>query len=565
MNHHYGCLVFTGDDAFGASDARPVRSRALPALDVLTSVFGFRGSGSGGSGGNVNDRLALGNFATGGVIGTAAATVDNYAQFIINQTTAAQTLSLPTPTAASTETSVVVSNGGTVPFTMHGKILPVNGSAIFVWNTNSASWLDPMAWMVPLTVSPSVSGDLCTKPELDAHDQFNVNPGDADLDLTLPDPTANQTGKLVRVSNVGVDQFTMYGVVIQDGVNASNPGYAEFSWNGLNWLPAATVNVPFGASGASHSSGDVPDPGAVAGTDRFLCENATWRTVAGSTRLALGNFASGGAIGTAADTVDKKTFIIINQTTASQTLSLPNPTVSGTGTSIVISNNGSTSFAMHGKTIPPNGSAVFVWDIDTAVWLDPPSWMLPVLVTLAVGPAISGAAVDGYDTIHLNGTSPGLAFTLPSPSGTQTGKRLRIVNVGSNSYTVNGSTIAAGTWAEFSWTGAVWAVPASSGGGSSAPTWTVTPIKIANYSAAIGEWVRTDPTAGAFNVSLPASDGGTAGQTIVVSNESDVATTVTVLPDGTDTIGGQASYLLSMPRGEIMFVDSGDGNWMLGG
>ena len=40
------------------------------------------------------------------------------------------------------------------------------------------------------------------------------------------------------------------------------------------------VAVPvFGASGTSHSTGLVPDPGAVAGTTRFLREDATWANV----------------------------------------------------------------------------------------------------------------------------------------------------------------------------------------------------------------------------------------------------------------------------------------------
>lgn len=34
--------------------------------------------------------------------------------------------------------------------------------------------------------------------------------------------------------------------------------------------------IPMGASGVSHQAGIVPDPGATAGTTRFLCENATW-------------------------------------------------------------------------------------------------------------------------------------------------------------------------------------------------------------------------------------------------------------------------------------------------
>jgi hypothetical protein len=38
---------------------------------------------------------------------------------------------------------------------------------------------------------------------------------------------------------------------------------------------SVTINN-FGASGASHSSGVVPDPGSTAGTSRFLREDSTW-------------------------------------------------------------------------------------------------------------------------------------------------------------------------------------------------------------------------------------------------------------------------------------------------
>lgn len=50
-----------------------------------------------------------------------------------------------------------------------------------------------------------------------------------------------------------------------------------YSWNGSTW----TLNIficEFGASGASHKKGTVPDPGAVSGTTKFLREDATWAT-----------------------------------------------------------------------------------------------------------------------------------------------------------------------------------------------------------------------------------------------------------------------------------------------
>lgn len=50
-------------------------------------------------------------------------------------------------------------------------------------------------------------------------------------------------------------------------------------------LVGADIPV-FGASGASHAAGGVPDPGSTAGTTRFLREDATWATPAGSGSLA---------------------------------------------------------------------------------------------------------------------------------------------------------------------------------------------------------------------------------------------------------------------------------------
>ncbi len=49
-----------------------------------------------------------------------------------------------------------------------------------------------------------------------------------------------------------------------------------------SWPDQTVASANFGASGASHSSGSVPDPGATAGTTRFLREDATWAVPSGS-------------------------------------------------------------------------------------------------------------------------------------------------------------------------------------------------------------------------------------------------------------------------------------------
>jgi hypothetical protein len=69
--------------------------------------------------------------------------------------------------------------------------------------------------------------------------------------------------------------------------------------NALNTTAAATgANLPLMvASGASHSAGAVPDPGAVAGTTHFLREDGTWQTVSSGISVQSGNLGpqNGGA------------------------------------------------------------------------------------------------------------------------------------------------------------------------------------------------------------------------------------------------------------------------------
>jgi hypothetical protein len=78
--------------------------------------------------------LALTNFATGGAIGTAVATVDIASCFNINQTTAAQTLTLPVPTNAIAGDQIRVTNVGTAAFTILGKVISPGTFSDIFWN-----------------------------------------------------------------------------------------------------------------------------------------------------------------------------------------------------------------------------------------------------------------------------------------------------------------------------------------------------------------------------------------------------------------------------------------------
>ncbi len=92
--------------------------------------------------------------------------------------------------------------------------------------------------------------------------------------------------------------------------------------------------------------------------------NTTITVTAGTVNstLALGNFSGGGSIGSAATTVDIYTSISVNQTTSSQTLTIPTPTASTTyGRVLYLSNIGSQSFILLGLRIPSGTTATVIW------------------------------------------------------------------------------------------------------------------------------------------------------------------------------------------------------------
>jgi hypothetical protein len=73
--------------------------------------------------------VALGDFPTGGSIGTASATVERADVITITQTTAAQTLTIPASTNPNYKTLVIV-NRGTTSFTVLSNVVAVAGSLV---------------------------------------------------------------------------------------------------------------------------------------------------------------------------------------------------------------------------------------------------------------------------------------------------------------------------------------------------------------------------------------------------------------------------------------------------
>lgn len=77
--------------------------------------------------------------------------------------------------------------------------------------------------------------------------------------------------------------------------------------------------------------------------------------------LAVADLAAGGAIGTAAATVDRFENYRVKQTTAGQTLSLPNPTQATDGHVVSVLNIGTVPFTMHGAIVDVQSAEIFHW------------------------------------------------------------------------------------------------------------------------------------------------------------------------------------------------------------
>lgn len=81
--------------------------------------------------------------------------------------------------------------------------------------------------------------------------------------------------------------------------------------------------------------------------------------------LAVANLASGGAIGTAATTVDIYSIFLVTQTTAGQTITIANPTDATAGKMIFVCNTGNQSFTFLSLTVTAGRGVMAIWDGDS--------------------------------------------------------------------------------------------------------------------------------------------------------------------------------------------------------
>lgn len=108
----------------------------IAAPNSAISTGGGGGTGSPNTPGNTVAQVNITDRVSGGVIGTAATTVDAASYFVITQNTASQTLTLPAPVNPVGSRLVTVENSDSslVTFQMYGQTFSVGGIGQMAWN-----------------------------------------------------------------------------------------------------------------------------------------------------------------------------------------------------------------------------------------------------------------------------------------------------------------------------------------------------------------------------------------------------------------------------------------------
>lgn len=91
----------------------------------------------------------------------------------------------------------------------------------------------------------------------------------------------------------------------------------------------------------------------------------------------------------------------------------------------------------------------------------------------------------------------------------------------------------------------------------------ITSVKTAAYNAVLGDFVRCDPSGGAFTVTLPALATASIGKVINVKNTTSSAGAITIAATGGDTIDTAASTSIAAGFASLSFIATTASTWAI--
>jgi hypothetical protein len=157
------------------------------------------------------------------------------------------------------------------------------------------------------------------------------------------------------------------------------------------------------------------------------------------------------------------------------------------------------------------------------------------IANLATGGNIGSAitTVDLYSFFNLTQTTGGQTITIPSPTDITAGQQITITNTGTASFVLLGTTISPTRYVTLLWNGTAWI-------GVQQSTTNKT-IQQLNATGAITSWnsvveIGATPLVANITLTLPVNNTSSIGKDIDFKRLDNTAFTVTIIPNGADTV-----------------------------
>ena len=317
----------------------------------------------------------------------------------------------PNPTLATKASSLAKVSGG--PLTSNGSLIGVTGSTAIEFG-QGASGKQADAGKIGYGTFDAGILDIVGGGTTTTNRQVKIY-AEGGLAVTGPETVSGLTvnGAATLNGNVSVPN----GVIQRGGAPLTTSAdlglYSQVAGNFVRFVTNGGQFNWFSDSGIGTNSIMSLDPAGNLSTDGGI---ATGGAVTYGNVVSLGNFGGDSAIGAATSTVDATSTILINQSTAFRSLTLPNPSNTTPGRMVRIVNTGSAKFQVQSAALIPPGRAMsFLWT--GSVWLPDTNLKRVLTGTVNFGDIGGGSSPRGS---AVTGDFSGASLTNLSGSSAQT-------------------------------------------------------------------------------------------------------------------------------------------------